>query len=284
MSRTFDALDMTLAKGPMQVDFLAGSAVQIDDSRLDRHKAGEHFYGAYGSWKHVIPHVNLEPYLLFKTNKLIKSENALVGDGLVLSPGLRAYGVLPGRLDYTGETIVQRGSYSSDHIAAHAYNGVLGWTVSDVRWKPRVSVEYAYASGDSKNKDGQRDTFDQFYPSNHSYYGMIDQFGWKNLKNFRAGFDLQPVKKFKLRTDFNTFSLATIQDSLYASSGSSVVLNRNATNGHIGNETNTLGMYQVTKVWKFGAGFGHLFAGEYLKEAKASFGYTYPFVTLVGAF
>ena len=47
-------------------------------------------------------------------------------------------------------------------------------------------------------KDGLRGTFDQFYPSNHGYYGMIDQFGWKNLKNRRAGFDCQPSKKLYL--------------------------------------------------------------------------------------
>jgi len=41
---------------------------------------------------------------------------------------------------------------------------------------------------------------------------------------------------------------------------------------------------QWTKIWKFGAGYGHLFAGEYLKQSKASFGYSYPYVMFVGSF
>jgi hypothetical protein len=284
MSRTFDALDLTLGERNIKVDLLAGSPVLIDDTRLDRHKPGEHFYGAYGSWKGPNPHFNLEPYLLFKQNLLVKSEAGIVGNALVLSPGVRAFGILPERVDYAVETILQRGSYSSDQVRAYAYSGVLGWTVADVKWKPRVSAEYNFASGDHNNKDGTRNTYDQFYPSNHGYYGMIDQFGWKNLKNFRAGFDILATRKFKIRTDYNNFWLASTQDSLYGSSGSSVVLNRKATSSHIGDETNTVGLYQWTKIWKFGAGYGHLFAGEYLKEAKANFGYSYPYVMFVGSF
>lgn len=47
MSRTFDALDLTVGRDNARVDFLAGSAVAIDPTRFDRHKPGEHFYGAY---------------------------------------------------------------------------------------------------------------------------------------------------------------------------------------------------------------------------------------------
>ena len=103
---------------------------------------------------------------------------------------------------------------------------MAGWTIVPAKLAPRLSVEYNQASGDPSSKDGTRNTFDQFYPSNHNYYGMIDQFGWKNLKNWRAGFDCKVMKKLKLRTDFNEFYLATVQDALYNSSGTSAVLNR----------------------------------------------------------
>jgi hypothetical protein len=160
-----------------------------------------------------------------------------------------------------------QGSYSSDKIVALGDSAVVGWTLFDVAIKPRLSLEYNYASGNAA-KDGEPNTFDQFYPSNHNYYGMIDQFGWKNMKNERAGFDFLPLKKLKVRTDFNEFYLATVQDGLYNSSGTSVVLDRKATSAHIGPETNTVGLYQYSKVWKFGAGFRQLFAGEYLKESR----------------
>ena len=254
ISRTFDALDLTLSAGRAKVDLIAGTAVLVDPSRIDPHKPGEHVYGAYGSIRGILPGMNLEPYLLFKQTLKVKSETAVKGDALVASPGARIFGTAPGRIDYAFEAVLQRGSYSSDQIAAFGSSSVIGWTLSDAVFKPRLSAEYSYASGDPTAKDGGRNTFDQFYPSNHGYYGMIDQFGWKNLKNARVGLDMLPVKKLKVRTDFNEFYLATIEDGLYNSGGTSVVLNRSAASAHIGSEINTVGLYQYSKVWKFGAG------------------------------
>ena len=282
VSRTFDALDLGISRGRAKVDLFAGSAVLIDSTRFDRHKPGEHFYGAYGGIKGLLPGMNLEPYVLFKQNVLIKSETGVLGDALVTSPGARVTGKLRGRFDYTAEGIVQHGSYSADTVSARAATACIGWTMSQASWKPRVSVEYNYASGDPAQKDGGRNTFDQFYPSNHVYYGMLDQFGWKNMKNFRAGFDFVAAKKLKIRADYNDFRLATVQDSLYNSSGASAVLNRKATSDHVGWEVNTVALYQFNKYWRFGAGLGHLFAGDYLKQSNYGFGYTYPYLMLVG--
>jgi hypothetical protein len=284
MSRTFDAVDVTLSHGSSRLDLFGGSAVQIDNTRFDRHKPGEHFYGAYASIGGLVSGMTVEPYVLFKRNVLIKSENGTLGDALVTSPGLRLAGKTPGRIDYAIETILQRGSYSADQVVAFGQTSTLGWTVTKSPLKPRVSAEYSYASGDNAQKDGYRKTFDQFYPSNHGYYGMIDQFGWKNLKNARVGFDCTPTKKLKVRVDFNDFALASTADSLYGSSGSAVVTNRKATSGHIGDEINAVALYQWTKIWKFGAGLGHLYAGSFLKQSNANFGYTYPYVMFVGTF
>jgi hypothetical protein len=284
MSRTFDAARLTLTPGHARVDLFGGSSVLIDPTRFDRHKPGEHVYGAYGSIKDLLPNLTVEPYLLFKQTLAVKSETGHTGDALVASPGVRLVGKAPGRLDYTAEIAVQRGSYSTDRVAALGQSYVAGWTIVPATLAPRLSVEYNQASGDPSSKDGTRNTFDQFYPSNHGYYGMIDQFGWKNLKNWRAGFDCKATKKLKLRIDFNEFYLATVQDALYSSSGTSALLNRKATSGHIGSEINAVGLYQWTKVWKFGAGYGRLFAGEFLKQSKADFGYTYPYIMFVGSF
>jgi hypothetical protein len=284
MSRTFDAVDVSLTRGRARVDFFAGSAVLIDPARFDRHKPGEHVYGAYGSIRNVLRGMNVEPYVLFKQTLQVKSETGVAGDALVFSLGVRVVGKAPGRLDYTVEEVVQRGSYSSDRVSAMAQSYVAGWTIVDSAWKPRLSVEYSYASGDSANKDGVRGTFDQFYPTNHGNYGMIDQFGWKNLKNWRAGFDFLPVPKMKLRVDFDEFYLANVQDALYNTNGNSAVLNRPATSAHLGSEINTVALYQWTKIWRFGAGYGRLFAADFLKQSKTGFGYTYPYLMFTGRF
>jgi hypothetical protein len=283
MSRTFDAVDLSVSHGRATLDVLAGSAVQVDAGRLDRHKPGEHFYGAYGSLKGVLPGMTLEPYLLFKQNLGIKSEGGISGDAIVTSPGVRISGTWQA-LDYAGEAIVQRGSWSADRVSAYAATATVGWRLPGPSWKPRLSAEYNFASGDPAARDGCRNSFDQFYPSNHGYYGMIDQFGWKNMKNYRFGFDFVARKKLKVRADFNEFYLATVQDSLYGSSGTSAVLNRKAASGHVGVEINSVALYQWTRIWKFGTGVGRLYAGDYLKQSGYGFGYTYPYLMFAGTF
>ena len=155
-------------------------------------------------------------------------------------------------------------------MRAYGQSYVLGWTIANAAWQPRLSAEYSYASGDATAKDGQCGTFDQFYPSNHGYYGMIDQFGWKNLKNWRAGFNCQLGRKIKVRTDFNQFFLATVQDGLYNSSGSSTASSMPPAVTLDGNEHG--GGIPVVEGVEFGAGYGHLFAGDYLKQSKMGFG------------
>jgi hypothetical protein len=120
MSRTFDALDLTLSAGRAKVDLIAGSAVQIDSTRFDRHKPGEHVYDAYRSIRRILPGMNLEPNVLFKQTLNVKSELGVAGDALVVSPGARVFGTAPGRIDYTLEVVAQRGSYSGDKITARA--------------------------------------------------------------------------------------------------------------------------------------------------------------------
>lgn len=284
MSHTFDTVEVSVSRGRARVDLMGGAEVLVDFSRLDRHKPGEHFYGAYGSIKEVLPYLNVEPYVLFKQTRKIKSEDGTLGDSLVTSPGGRVYGKTGSGLDYVVELVVQRGSYSSDRVTAFAQSYVAGWTFGKSALKPRLSAEYSYASGDSRTKDGSRGTFDQFYPSNHSNNGMLDQFGWKNLKNLRTGFDGQAARKLKFRVDFDEFYLATTQDALYASSSSATVLNRAATSGHIGWELNGIALYEWSKIWKFGAGYGRLWAGDFLKQSKVGAGYRYPYLMFVGTF
>ena len=112
MSRTFDAVDVGISHGSAKVDLFSGSTVLVDPTRFDRHKPGEHIYGAYGAIKNVLPGMSVEPYALFKQTLLVKSELAVPGDGLIASPGVRVFGKAPARFDYIAEFVVQRGSYS----------------------------------------------------------------------------------------------------------------------------------------------------------------------------
>ncbi|MBZ5607110.1 MAG: alginate export family protein [Acidobacteriia bacterium] len=283
-AKSYDAMDVTLSRGGAKLDLFAGSIVWIDPSRFDRHKTGEHLYGAYGSVKGWAPGAIVEPYVLFKQALKVTGEQGGMGDALLVTPGVRVAGQAPNRIDYTAEFAIQRGSYSADPVSAMAGSYVAGWTLNDSKIKPRVSLEYNHASGDKSAKDGARGTFDQLYASNHQYYGIADQVGWKNLRNPRIGFDFVATKRVKLRADFNEFYLATTQDGLYNASGTRTVLNTHASSRHVGSEADFQVQYQWSEGLQFGIGFARLFAGEYLKQSTKADGYSYPYVCFTKKF
>jgi len=79
-----------------------------------------------------------------------------------------------------------------------------------------------------------------------------------------------------LRTIVESSTTATIQDSLYNSAGTSAVRDRTAISGHIGSEISLTGKSHGRN--------RHLFAGECLIQAKAGYGYSYPYVMFAGKF
>ena len=209
----------------------------------------------------------------------IKGENGKVGNAVVGTIGARLIGTLPWRIDYSGELAHQFGPYAGDRVDASAGAFVLGWTVKPSTWKPRLSAEFDEASGDLHSKDNVRQTFDQTYAGNHSYYGIADVIGWRNMRGIRGGFEVFPLKKLKLQSDFNEFYLATTQDGLYNDGGTRTELDRAATSRHVGSELDIQGTYGFSRRLSLAAGLGHLFAGDYLKEASKGGSYNYPYIT-----
>ncbi len=284
IGKTYDSLDLTLSRGNAKFVLLAGSPVLIVPTRLDQHKPGEHFYGVYGSIRNPLPSMTVEPYLLFKQNLAVTGEKGGIGDALIVAPGGRVAGNAPGRIDYSAEVVIERGSYSADRASAIGGTYIAGWTLNDSKLKPRISAQFSHASGDSNSKDGLRGTFDSFYASIHDYTSMTDQMGWKNMRGAKAAYDMSATGKLKFRAGFSELYLASTQDGLYNSSGTRIVLNRAATSRHVGSELGVQASYAFSKIFKASAGLSHLYAGQYLIQSKGSYGYNYPWVGFIGTF
>lgn len=267
----------TNTRAGLKIDVIAGSLVLIDATRFDRHIPGEHWYAVYGTAKKWIPQASVEPYYLLKTTWNTKGEHSGLGDTYVSTLGGRVIGTLPGRVDYQFEVAKQIGHYATDPIHALAGAYIVGWRPISAASKPRFSVEYDHASGDHNNKDGVRQTFDNMY-CGHGYYGFADQVGWKNIRSARAGFDFSASKKLQFRFDVLNDFLDTTQDSFYNIGGTAKFTDRNATSAHVGEETDFLAIFQVTRNTQFKAGINHIFPGLYLKQASKGSSYTSPFV------
>jgi hypothetical protein len=284
VTRSFDGARLSVYQPGIALDVLAASAVLIDPSRFDRHRPGEHLYGSYLGLSKILPGASVEPYAFVKHTLNVLSEKGTAGDALTVTIGARVIGKADYNLDYSAEVAAQRGAYSTDRVSSLAGVYIVGWTLASVRWTPRFSLEYKHSSGDAAGKDGVRQTFDQLYPSMHGFAGIADQVAWKNIRDPQASVEINITKKLKLQNDYNDFFLATVQDGLYNSGGTRTILNRAATSSHVGWEADLSASYQQSKHLQFGAGFGHIFAGQYLRESTSKKGYSYPYFMWVADF
>jgi alginate export protein len=285
-ARTFDAARLAVVSENARVDVFASSVVKIKTSQFDNHVAGENFYGIYGSFKDAVPKATFEPYVLWKTLSRVRSEEGLVGDADIFAVGGRLIGKLPAGFDYAMEMARQSGHSSNDDIAAWAGYWIAGYAPTHVRLKPHFSIEYDYASGDARRGDGKVGTFDQLYPTNHAYYGIADQVGWRNISDLRTGMDVQPLPKLKANFDWHFFWLANGHDGLYNAGGALVVQPPASGDAHtdVGRELDVYLTFSPSQEVTLGAGFGHLFPGQFLKENSPGSGTSFPYAFLTYRF
>ena len=117
--------------------------------------------------------------------------------GEVDKPGSTGTGKNPARR--FGDNSLKNGI---DHHALAAVIGG-GFTCTNCPTKPRVGLEYNYASGDSNPNDKESTTFDNLFPTNHKFYGYMDLFAWKNIHNTRLTLSASPHKTVVAQVDYH---------------------------------------------------------------------------------
>lgn len=283
-ARNFDVAHGTFTTKYFKTELVAGSAVLINTTGFDEHRPGDHVYADYNSFDRLLPGASVEPYLIVRTLNNVKSKEGQLGNMDTLAVGARIIGKIPGGFDYNFEPLHEFGGYSNDRLNATGLLTGAGWTISSSGWKPRVSTDYEYASGDDAKKDHSRETFDNMFGFNWPMNSITGQFAWKNLKDLRAGVEFTPFKKLTFKVDWRDLWLANINDGLYNAVGTRTVFNPSATSAHIGESVEMMATATLTKHTSFGFGVGTIFPGEYLKESKKDQPYIYPYVSFTQTF
>jgi len=287
MGRTFDTVRADLHHPGVEVSIFAASVINAIDGQIDHHIEGNNIYGIYSSFTHLLRHTTIEPYLLWRVAPSMTSLPETEGRGNLseVTGGARVAGTLFNNFDYDVEMNTQTGSLGPDTIDAWAGHWNAGYTFKDARTQPRAFAEYNYASG-NKNPDSRTwGTHDEIYPSSHDKMDFADQFGWRNIKDIRAGVDEKVGKKWTLTAMFDDFWLATKNDAVYASSGAiSIAAHPGATSSHLGEELDLIAEYKQNRHVDYGFGFCHLFTGQYLNEATPGKDYNYPFAYVTYVF
>jgi len=298
-TKTFDAAKLHYEKGKFSVDLFASTVVYILNDSFDysdffngsKTHRNQVFSGIYASTTAVDP-VTMDFYAL-----LLNQDNPTLGN---IVPGITSPGTslsIPGThtsfvtlgtrikgdpkklhgWEYEGEFAFQAGQVSDLDLTAFAAHIGGGYNF-DCPWKPRLFAEYNFASGDHNATDGNIQTFQNLFPSNHKFYGYMDLFAWQNLQNLAASFRVKPTKQISLQVDYNAFLLANTNDAWYRANGTARV--RPITPGapnYVGSEIDLTATYQPKKFLTFQAGYSHFFAGSYVRatgpDGDANFGY-----------
>jgi len=280
VTKTFNLARGTVTQDGFKMDLFAGSVVAADTTRMDRTKPGEHFYGSYAALSKILKSATVEPYAFLKTALKVKSKDGKTGNTDTVYLGGRVAGKAPGALDYSVEAVKEVGMYADDAINAFGFVGGGGWTIPSAPWSVRLNSDYAFATGDSGVTDGHHQSFDYLYGP-QSISSISGQFAWKNIKNWRAGVDIKPLKKLTAKVSFRDCWLASVKDSLYNGSGTKTVTNTKATSVHVGEGLDTQLVYGFNVKTSVGVGVANLAPGSYLTQSKKTTGFVYPYLFLM---
>ena len=271
-SRTFDAVKVHYQHEDWWLDAFTSSVVKLRDERFNQStwfdgtsEDDQFFSGLYFSTR----------ALAFQTTDVyalqLHQEDA--GGTDFVTWGTR-WASNPDQIagwDYAVEMAAQTGHVKGKDLTAFAGHWDLGHTWGDMAWKPRLGLEYSYASGDSDATDGKTSTFQNLFPTNHLYYGYMDLFAWQNLHNPAAHFSVQPSKSLKASLDYHAFWLADTSDSWYRANITSTArpITRNASS-FAGTELDITLVWKAHKHLEVQAGYSHFFAGDYLKASGSN--------------
>ena len=266
-SRTWDGFDLRVGE-KNRVELFSTSVVAVHPTGLDTHGAGLTFHGVMAQITALGKNTTLDPFVLVRALPRVQSQQKILGTETEVTMGLYGASQLPLGFEVSGTGTIQRGSYANDSIHAGSAIVRAGYTEKRVPWSPRIQYEYNYATGNPHRNAMRIGTNDQIYPSNHNAFGLVDLFGFENIKQARGSLDLKPAKNLSLLLQAGSLHVATVMDNVYGSSGSALVKAPAAgfrADG-IGTEFDASAKYVAHKNFLVDLGVGHLFPGAVMVE------------------
>lgn len=210
VGRSFDAARLRYRSGAWSNDFLWGRLVDVRRAGALHRPGNQDLYGVYLTRARQGSPARTELY------------------GLYLRDGLRTVGERP--LDAPQATriftlgfrrIYQPGtswSYGLEHAWQFGRRGpdrhratmlvAKGGHTWGGRWRPRLGLEYDFATGDDDPRDGNSREFNNLFPTNHIYYGYADLLGLRNMHDLRLTAAARVHPKLIIEADYHRFLLA----------------------------------------------------------------------------
>ncbi|MBI4026238.1 MAG: alginate export family protein [Verrucomicrobia bacterium] len=306
IGRVFDGFKFRFQQAHWNLEAFAVMPVSQYTKHFDVPDADDKFYGMYYQMDYLAPQVT-EFYVLYRnkrdndagfpvggynlgTNKPGDQVGTQAGDYATLGARVKS---VPGKLgpwDYGLEVAGQTGSVITDSVDTNLMNAttarkrlmayaahVMGGYTFQGKEKIRLGLEYDYASGDGNPGDGNSDSFQNLFPTNHKFYGYMDLFAWRNMQEGRFQFNITPVEKLVLQADYHAFWLADTSDAWFRANATTPVRGvgagltaRDRAGNFAGQEIDFTATYPLAKWVKLHGGYSHFFAGQYLRNTGSA--------------
>jgi hypothetical protein len=283
--RSYDAAVTNLHYQRYYLGVFAASAVIPQSSGLSHHQQGNNIYGLYGRVVNPFPNSSLEPFVLWRVQPKFVLEPALstqTGKEDMWTYGLRLKGRTLTSLDYSIEAAMQKGKDGPEQIRAWGLTGGAGYEFGSNWGDPRIFTQYDFASGNPNPGDGVHRTFDTMYPTAHDRFGIVDQFGWQNIRAVRGGGTITPRRRWTVTLQFLDLWVPSTADAVYNSSGGAIVhgIVPASVGNHLGQEFDTYSWYELNRHLNIGGGYGRFGAGAFLSELTTGHTYSYPYFAI----
>ncbi len=210
-SNTFDGLRATVGKpsSAWQVDVLALKPVRRLLSGLDRPDDAQWLTGAIVDWRRWSRLATLQPYYLRLSQDGARAATGVTRD--IHTVGLRSYGLV-GRtgLDWDVNIAGQRGDDGPRDHRATAFVVEGGYSPRHA-WRPRLSANYAYATGDRNPVDRSSERFERLFGFARPF-SASDYIQWENLQAPKLRVELTPTSSLRIDAGLSAYWLASATD------------------------------------------------------------------------
>lgn len=216
-ARSFDAISGHISFGDVGFDAF-GAMVRAPETMMVQQDVegemvdvpiqteGDYLAGAYIT-ANLVEEFALDGFAIFRHDGPTPTD--VTRDRNIITAGMRLHG-LAGPVSLDIEGMVQQGSANGESHLGFASTADVTVAFAQDSLPTSVGIGGAYASGGST--DGSIDEFDNFYPTNHIFYGIVDLFGLRNLIEGHASATLAPRdSNFSGTVAFHQFWLATAE-------------------------------------------------------------------------
>ncbi len=269
--RTFDGAGGIIRYHDWTITPFWAELVDVDKYHFNRASSDRQLFGIYGTGGlHILP-VNLDLYWLGVHNPEV-TFNGTRGTERRHTLGGRIWGKIDKTgLDFEVEGAAQVGTIGSRDILASMFTAVLGYRLPIESLSSRVYVEFDYASGDNRS-GGDVGTYNQLYPTGHSFLGYIDYIGRQNIISSSAGISLSPIRSLSLSLQQYFFWRDSDRDALYNKSGGVLRPGNTTRARYVGAETDFFATYSFDRHILLYGGYSHFFPGDFIDKTGPSKG------------